>query len=435
MSGIADTLGQGIAGLGGIVSNIVGQDVRLGPGGSSLGADIAGQSQPYYSTNQNLAYAQGTPQSNPYAPYTPGYTTGVSPTALNQALQSSQPIGSVPTQSSGNSNSNNNYNPAASNNYNPAASHPGTSGSWRQNSSYGYFNANGDWVSMAPPPTQADVDAAYQPAINDVNQMLSDWQGNQQNYIGQFTAPYQALIPQAQQAYQAGVNQINTQTNQVNTQAQNAIDAAKNLYNQTLQGANQRFGGTSSAGDFARAFYNRSFNQQLGGINSTQQQNLTALGNQGSTILSQYNNNLQQIQAQQAAAQNQALSDFQNKLQQINSLKATLDSDKAAMKINELQNYRSLVANINDAAAQRATALQQSVLGTAGQLANSNSYLAAFGRTPVPVADQLQAVFQAIGGNPAQGGGGQQITGYYNPNRYQNQPTGYYNPYQNYPQQ
>jgi hypothetical protein len=65
--------GQLVSGLGTIASNVAGRDIRLGSGGSSLGANIAGQSKPYFSTNQNLAYAKGTAAANPYATRTPTY--------------------------------------------------------------------------------------------------------------------------------------------------------------------------------------------------------------------------------------------------------------------------------------------------------------------------------------------------------------------------
>lgn len=69
-----DVFGRLIAGLGTIASNVAGRDIRLGPNGSSLGANIASGSnnaRPYFSTTQNVQYAkQGI---NPYSNVPAGY--------------------------------------------------------------------------------------------------------------------------------------------------------------------------------------------------------------------------------------------------------------------------------------------------------------------------------------------------------------------------
>ena len=85
-------LGQLVAGTGSALSNIFGRDIRLGSGGSSLGANIAGQSQPYFSTTQNLAYSkQGI---NPYANVPAGYqgksATQIATERANQQQQQQQ---------------------------------------------------------------------------------------------------------------------------------------------------------------------------------------------------------------------------------------------------------------------------------------------------------------------------------------------------------
>lgn len=66
-----EKLGKWVATLGTFGSNILGRDIRLGGGGSSLGANIAGETSPYFSTTQNIAYAKG---ENPYSWHTPSFS-------------------------------------------------------------------------------------------------------------------------------------------------------------------------------------------------------------------------------------------------------------------------------------------------------------------------------------------------------------------------
>lgn len=251
---------------------------------------------------------------------------------------------------------------------------------------YFYDSAHG-WVPIggsSAPDLGAQVDSAYNSAYGALNDYQNQLQGNEQNFYNSYTSPYDAFIPQAQQARTAGMNLNANQVNQTNQQAANAIASARDLFNQVNQGSTQRFGGSqgigtgvSSAADFANAFNNKSLGQNQTQIYNTQAQNLGGLQTQAQNIESQYQNQLQTIQSQKASALNQAQQIFQQQLQAINSQRAQIGVDKAHQALSALQNYQNYINSVNQQSNQLISnlTLQQNAarLGIANGLAGYNS--------------------------------------------------------------
>lgn len=190
------------------------------------------------------------------------------------------------------------------------------------------------------------VNNAYGDAYNSLNDVRNNINNSKDTYLNAATTPFDQLRPDVDQAYNEGVNLNSSQVNKVNQQQQSALSDARNLYNELIQGQQQRFGGSSSAGDFAQAYLGRGLQKQVGGVAGTTQQNLTDLGTQLSNVTSQHQTNLQKIEAEKANALSQAQKDFQSRLDAIDQAKVGLDQNKAQMKLSELQNLRNTSTQI-----------------------------------------------------------------------------------------
>lgn len=259
-------------------------------------------------------------------------------------------------------------------------------------------------VGWNPTPTspqgisQADLDAAYNPVYGSINDLYNRAYGNKQTYLDAATSPFDALQPDIDQAYQSGLNLNQQQSSQNNSQTQNALSAARQLYNELQQGVQQRFGGTSSAGDFAKAFYGRQLQQNEGQAYNTQGQNQQSLNTQAATLLAQHDNNIKQLNAQKAAALANAQLQFQNKLDSIDQLRLQTDQQKAAAKLDALQQLKATANAIN----QQFDQFQQNLVlqnqSSLDQLRNGVATAQAYSGQPINLSAINPAFYSQMGG-------------------------------------
>ncbi|PWT73667.1 MAG: hypothetical protein C5B59_12805 [Bacteroidetes bacterium] len=356
--------------------------------------------------------------------YGPAFNQGVTPMQSASYNPTSAPYG--PTPSGGSVLGTSTSAPAPS-----APSSGGINTSHANQPGYFYDSAHG-WVPIGPPSQPdigAQVNSAYQSALDALNQEQSRLQGNEQNFYNSYTAPYDQFIPQAQQARQAGMNLNAQQVSDTQQNYQNAIAAARDLFNQVNQGAAQRFGGStgigtgvSSAADFANAFYSKALGENETQLFNTKAQNLGGLQTQAQNIESQYQNQLQQIANQKASALNQAQQVFQQQLSAINSQRAQIGVDKAAQALSALQNYQNYINSVTQQSNQLISnlTLQQNAarLGIGNGLAGYNT----MAQTPQNMAAYQQMQMALPGQQVAQGYNPWAVTGQVGgPNQQQNQ--------------
>lgn len=222
------------------------------------------------------------------------------------------------------------------------------------------YRWNGQFWEPSSPVQQvspSDIDNAYNEANGFYDQMYNQELGNKDNFLKQYTDLYDAQRPGLDTAYQQGSNLNQQQQNQTYQQEQSALDNAKSLYNELQQGVQQRFGQTNSAGDFAKAFYGREFQKNMGNIQNTTGQNINSLLTQQNNLYSQYQANLKELEGKKAAALSQAQDVFQQRLDAINNAKGQMAQNKAQMKLQALQDYK----NTLNAVSQQATQFAQSL--------------------------------------------------------------------------
>lgn len=369
------------------------------------------------------------PTPSPIGPSSPGFQPGSANTQpadllnYNQALTNyrgftpsqgytppqGQVLGAQTGPSGGGGGGGGNSNP----HINPAT------GRWDDN----YFASQGG----SAPDISGQVNSAYNDAYSALDQYQQQLQSGRQNFLNTFTDPYNALIPNVNNAYTQGMNLNANQVQNTNQTAANAIAAARALFNEVNQGAQQRFGGStgvgtgvSSAADFANAFYNRALGQNQTQIQNTQAQNLGGLQTQAANITSQRDTQLAQIDSQKTAALNQAQKVFQDELDQINSQRVQLGVDKAQQKLQSLQNYQNNINSINAQANQLASNL--ALQNNAARLGIQNSVGAYgnFANTPYATQGYGSPQYALPGQAGSQGGGFPLIGSTRNPQDNQN---------------
>jgi len=255
-----------------------------------------------------------------------------------------------------------------------------------------------NWVPDYGAATQINVDREFQNAIDYNTKLRNDWLAGRDTFLNAYTSPYEALRPKIESAYQQGLNLIQQQRQDVNTTTENAIAAARRLYNELIQGNRQRFGGSTSAGEFANEFQGRALGQRLGNIYSTQSQNINALNTQAANLQAQYTAQLNQLEAEKTAALNQAQNLFNQRLQAIDEQRGILEQQKAAMKIQELQNYRSAALQLQQYYDSKAAALQAQIMQGQQNLLQAALQYQALAGTPVNLSNIGQWMTYLPGG-------------------------------------
>ena len=267
-----------------------------------------------------------------------------------------------------------------------------------------YWTGNGwtpDYSNFSPnsqygQQLQSDVDNAYGEASGVYNNMYNDAVANKQNFLDQYTQPYEAQKPTLTQGYNQGLALNQNQQNTTKLNEQNAIADARRLFNELSTGVNQRFGGTNSAGEFANAFYGREFQRNMGNIQNTTGQNIQNLLTQQQGITDKYQAQLQQIEAQKAAALSQAQNLFQQRLDQINSAKGELAQNKAALKLQALQELRQRAYTLQDNFTNFAHTLSLQHAAANDQLRNQIAEYSAYAGKPIDLAGYQKYVAPII---------------------------------------
>lgn len=248
---------------------------------------------------------------------------------------------------------------------------------------------NTNQQNVNPPSPQgisnSDVDNAYNDANGALNDYYNQTMSGKQDFINSYVSPYAALQPGLDASYQQGVNQTNLQADQARQQTSSVVDSARRLYGELSKAYQQRFGGSNSAGAFGQAYLGNAYQTQSGQAQNQLGQNLQALEAHKSDLLTQYNANLQQLNAQKANAEAQAQKDFQDKLDQISNMKVQFSGQKAQAKLQALQDYKNQINTLNNNLFQASQQLRTQALAGVQNLTQAYAQYAGYSGKPVDV--------------------------------------------------
>src|SRR6185312_9870473 len=254
---------------------------------------------------------------------------------------------------------NQNYSPAAS--YGPTAptSSPSNNGGYSgggaptspgQNVNQVQNGYRWDGSAWQPPanasgPSQDDINKAIDDTYNASNQYLdqaqsqlqSDYPTTQQNINDQFNNDQSTL----QTGYNQNLTAFGQQADQAAYNNENALAQARRLYSEVNQGYQQRFGGSTSAGQAAGEIANVAQQQQEGQDQRAYQQASTAINTQRTNTEQNFANSQQGLLVAKNQALQQAQQDFQAKLLQITQNRAANEQAKGQAKLQALQDLRN----------------------------------------------------------------------------------------------
>jgi len=206
---------------------------------------------------------------------------------------------------------------------------------------------------------------AYQvpsgPSDADMQREIENAYNEQMNYLanveGRLRPDYESALGEAQKAFEAQQSMLGGQRTQARgtleeqgirgQQAyESALTEARRLYDQLQRGYQQRFGGSSSAGQAATEISNVERMRQQGQNYRTLQDVNRQVQSGLQNIEQQYNSSLLQLEQNKQAAINQARRDFTDKLNQIDQMRMQAGTNKSQAKLQALQNLRNQVLQI-----------------------------------------------------------------------------------------
>jgi hypothetical protein len=265
------------------------------------------------------------------------------------------------------------------------------------------------------------IDSAYGEANNILGQQEQSIRAGEQDLYKQATSPFDAQRPMLDQALQEGQQGVATAQQGVKKDEANALSAARNLYQELNQAGIQRFGGSSSAGEFANQLLGREFQKNVGKAYETSGQNMQKLVEKGIQIKQNYDTQLQSLETQKQGALSQARDVFRQRLDQINNTRLGLSENKAQLKLQALQQLRSEAMAISQQHEQFRQQLFLQSQAADQSLKQSISQYRATSMTPTSLDAQGNPVMSQFGTNQQTAGGalqGGMTTGKKNPYDY-----------------
>lgn len=256
------------------------------------------------------------------------------------------------------------------------------------------------------------IDEAYNSSFDYLNKAEGALRADFPNFLQEAEGNFNVNSAQLKSQLDNANNQFGMQTDQATQRQREALSANRRLYSDLRTGYNQRFGGSTSAGQAASEIANVEQQRQMGKTNQTYAETARAIEVQKQNVQKEYDNGVLQLQQQKQSAINQANRDFQNKLLEIEKNRADINMNKAQARLGALQNLRNQIFQINvqnmqfqqqlqlqrEAAQQELSNYQAKLGGATGAATSSfNSFLSDPSTTTNPQSDlQVQT-----GGNQA----------------------------------
>lgn len=219
-------------------------------------------------------------------------------------------------------------------------------------------------------------------AYNDSNNYLNQAGDVAQSALGaakqEAGSNYDVNASQLGNSQQTAFDTLNKQKATGTTSYENALADARRMFQEQQMGAQQRFGGSSSAGQAASEIQSREQARQFGQTDRQYKDLINNINTQHASVERDYQTGLMQLLQQKQASVQAAVQDFNNKLLQISNNRAQLSQAKAESSLQALQNLRNQVFAIEQQNQQftQQLAMQrqqaQLALGQFGQ--NTNAY-------------------------------------------------------------
>lgn len=225
-------------------------------------------------------------------------------------------------------------------------------GTWDDN----YF-ASRQQQNQPSGPSEADLNAVYDPSMQYLNQAESQVRTDYPNVLDSAQKAYETAIAELQGNKQKNLTTIGESSIKAGQQKEDALTSARRLYDQLRTGYQQRFGGSTSAGQAASEIASAEQQRQMGLTTRQYTDTMRQIDQQKVQLDTDYKTGVAKLEQNKQMAITQATSDFQNKLLSITQNRTQVESAKAQAKLQALQDLRNQVFTIN----QQNTQFQQTL--------------------------------------------------------------------------
>lgn len=271
-------------------------------------------------------------------------------------------------------------------------------------------DGNGGWILQSGGgPSEADLNAVYEPTMNYLNQAEAQVRADQPMILDTVMKAAESAFAELSGNKQKNLGTIQENTVKAGQRKEDALSAARRLFDELRKGYSQRFGGASSAGQAANEIAAVEQQRQQGGVQRDYGTTIRQIEQSKQQLEQDYQAGTAKIQEVKSLALQQAQTDFTNKLLQIQAQRAQTEAQKAAAKLQALTDLRNQAWQIQQQAIQNQQQLdlmykQQQMgwqdyavkLNMAGQGSQSaiNQYL-----PPMNPTSNLQANATGVGSN------------------------------------
>lgn len=217
-------------------------------------------------------------------------------------------------------------------------------------------------VPQASGPSQSDItneiNSVYDASNSYLNQAESNLRSDLPTVLDEAQKQYELAIQGLSQGKDTTMGTIAEQGVQANQRKEDALSAARRLYNELRMGYQQRFGGSTSAGQAASELSSVEQQRQMGATTRGYSDTIRQLETQKVDVQKNYDLGVAQLAQQKQESINQINRDFQQKLLSISQNRSQLESQKAQARLQALQELRNQVFAINQQTLQFQQTLQ-----------------------------------------------------------------------------
>jgi hypothetical protein len=197
------------------------------------------------------------------------------------------------------------------------------------------------------PDIQSQIDAIYNPSFDYLNQAQSNLEKDYPNVIGNIQNQYDVNNQMLSDQNTSGLSQLDRNAVSASNRKEDALSSARRLYDELRRGYQQRFGGSTSAGQASTELASVEQQRQMGQTTRSYADTVAQIEYQKSDLNRGYSTAVMKLKYDTDAAKNQAQSDFQSKLLSIQQNRSQIESAKAQASLTALQEYRNQLFQIS----------------------------------------------------------------------------------------
>jgi hypothetical protein len=301
---------------------------------------VQGGVAPYTNTSNQTPYQGGTQVSGGFIG--PVYSGSVQPAGQVQGVQAPTPVSNPSTEPWANASmANQSYNSGDSKL--TELSKMGSSRNPSQESEYQALLSQQNQNNVPQGPSEGEINSIYDPTMNVLNQTESAVRQDFPTVLEAANKAWETAYAELEASKNKVADTITTAGNKAVQTKENALSAARRLFGELRQGYQQRFGGSTSAGQAAGELANVEQMRQQGGIQQNYQNTDQEISQMKVQLDKDYEVGSAKINQAKVEAVAQANRDFQNKILEISSQRGQVESAKAAAKLDALNTLRNQV--------------------------------------------------------------------------------------------